>query len=497
MIKKIKTFIFALVFILGVVQFKALAVDNTSRTDINASKEWVIKFNNPLNPDTVNNKNINVTDENGKEVPVSISLGSSPNLIIVSPMVSGYEPGKKYNLIVGTNVQSNSGKKLTKPTTLQFITSNKYIDCTSYENLPEVTALKFEYMPLLSNKKQGFFITAKNVEDTQYRIFVKNEADNKSGYMELTNGYTTLTNGKITALKTLEAGSNGKKYKVIIYTKRQKVTGAHKDTNTDYDNYYIDYFRCVDEVDNANTTSTKYNVSLDEMVNIQYKSTDKAVFVETNKFDNVASKNQIKYYTNPNNFIDNYGKYQFLKLNYTEGISVDGLNGILKGKGILDGKGQAFLDAAKNNNIDVAYLVSHSLLETGNGTSLLANGGLKDKDGKYTYGVPVYNFFGIGAYDANPNYYGTKAAYDNKWLTPDDAIKGGANWIASKYINNSSGKQDTLYKMRWNPDKPGQHQYATDISWAFKQVPNIINGVKLVYDQVKCPELTFDIPQFK
>lgn len=504
MSKNIKTFILALAFTLGVIQFKISAAEpnlgNVPKTDISTNKEWLVKFNNPLKQDTVNNKNIVVTDENDKAIPVSISIGSSPNSIVVSPATSGYEPGKKYNLVISTDVQSDSGKKLLKPLKVQFTTSNKYIDCTSYENLPEVISLKFEYAPLLPSQKQGFFITAKSADEAQYRIFVQSDADTKSVYSELTNGYTTLTNGKITALKTLEASSNGKKYKVIIYTKRQKVSGAHKDMNTDYDNYYIDYFRCVNEVDNAeanNAKFTKYDISLDEMVNIQYKLTDKAVFVETNKFDNAASKNQIKYYTNPNNFLDDYGKYQFLKLNYTDGISSDNLNSVLKGKGILDGKGQVFLDAAKSNNIDVAYLVSHALLETGNGTSVLANGGLKDKDGKYVYEAPVYNFFGIGAYDANANYYGTKAAYDNKWFTPDDAVKGGANWIACKYINNPNVKQDTLYKMRWNPEKPGQHQYATDISWAFKQVPNIMNGIKLVYDQTKDTALTFDIPKFK
>jgi beta-N-acetylglucosaminidase len=155
------------------------------------------------------------------------------------------------------------------------------------------------------------------------------------------------------------------------------------------------------------------------------------------------------------------------------------------------------LDAAKNNNIDVAYLVSHALLETGNGTSVLANGGQKDKSGKYLYGTPVYNFFGIGALDENPDYYGTKTAYENKWVTTGAAIEGGANWIASRYINNPNCKQDTLYKMRWNPDNPGQHEYATDICWAYKQIPNIMNEIKLIYDEEKNAALTFDIPQFK
>ena len=32
--------------------------------------------------------------------------------------------------------------------------------------------------------------------------------------------------------------------------------------------------------------------------------------------------------------------------------------------------------------------------------------------------------------------------------------------------------QNTLYSMRWNPKNPGEHQYATDIKWAEKVIPN-------------------------
>lgn len=499
--KNMRVLIFTLALALGVAQFKASAaepfVDNTSKTNVTVSKEWVVKFNNPLKPNTVNNKNIIVTDENGKAVPVYITPGSSPDLVVVSPMVSGYDPGKKYNLTINTSVQSTSGKNLKNSIKLQFTTANKYIDCTSYENLPQITSVKFEYTPLLPSQKQGFFITANNAEQAQYRIFVHSYADNEEVYSELTDGYTTLTDGKITALKSLKANSSGQKYKVIIYTKRQNVQGAHKDANTDYDNYYVDYFRCVDSVTTENVSYTKYDTSLNEMVDIQANSTTKAVFVETNKFNNEASKNQIKYYVNPNNFLDDYGKYQFLKLSYTDGINADDLNNVLKGKGILEGKGQVFLDAAKSNNINVAYLVAHALLESGNGTSVLATGGVKNSDGNYLYGVPVYNFFGIGAVDADANGGGTKTAYDNKWFTPEDGIKGGASWIASRYINNPSYKQDTIYKMRWNPANPREHQYATDISWAFKQIPKTIENMKHVYDQLQNAILNFDIPQFK
>jgi len=147
------------------------------------------------------------------------------------------------------------------------------------------------------------------------------------------------------------------------------------------------------------------------------------------------------------------------------------------------------MDAAQANNISAIYLVSHALLETGNGTSVLANGGLRDSNNNPVFGVLVYNMYGVGAVDSNPNYCGTKYAYDNKWFTPEQAIIGGANFIASQYINKG---QDTLYKMRWNPANPASHQYATDIRWAYSQVANI----KKLLNMCKNPELVFEFPKY-
>lgn len=499
--KIVKIFLCALIFSLTFVQSKVLAanylLESTPKVSINTNKEWIVKFNSALKKETVNSNNIVVADENGKLIPAVVSIGNSSDTIVISPRVSGYEPNKKYNLSISSEVQSALGRKLNKSLKMQFTTINEYSDGTSYENLPQIASLKFEYATLLSSQKQGFYINTKNGENTQYRIFAHSYSEDKEIYSELTNGYTSLSNGKITAVKTLKAGESGEKYKVIIYAKRTNVTGAHKDQNTDYDNYYVDYFRVVNSVSTSNNVSMNYNISLDKIVDTQKNLQSTPVFVEYSDMTNEASKNQLKYYLDPNNFMDDYGKYQFLKLSYTDGIGTDDLNNILKGKGVLEGKGQVFLDAAKASNINVAYLVSHAILETGNGNSLLANGGLKDSDGNYVNGQPVYNFFGIGAIDEDANYYGTKSAYDNGWFTPEAAIIGGAQWISSKYINNTNGKQDTLYKMRWNPDNPGTHQYATDIAWSYKQIPTIMKAITDIVSQAKDAILIFEIPQFK
>ena len=188
--------------------------------------------------------------------------------------------------------------------------------------------------------------------------------------------------------------------------------------------------------------------------------------------------------------------FQFLVLSGSAGTTVKDLAALLKGRGILDGTEQAFMDGSKQHNVNEVFLVCLALHETGNGTSSLATGwDYPDEDNLFPdkdY-VTVYNMFGIGAYDSNPTYLGAKYAYEQRWFTPEEAIVGGAKFAGESYINHPTYKQDTLYKMRWNPATPGKHQYATDIGWAVKQVPRI----KSLYDQLNTYTLKYDIPKYK
>lgn len=209
-----------------------------------------------------------------------------------------------------------------------------------------------------------------------------------------------------------------------------------------------------------------------------------------------ASPNDVKYYLNPSNFsTKSVAYFQFLKLSQPTGLNTNEVNKkILAGKGILEGKASAFITGAKKYNVNEMYLISHSILETGNGTSELAKGILVSKvNGKDVPPKVVYNVFGIGAYDSCPKTCGSERAYTEGWFTPEAAIIGGAKFIGESYINNPYYKQDTLYKMRWNPSSPGQHQYATDIGWAYKQVYKISE----LYSLLDTYEITFDVPVYK
>ncbi|WP_350342414.1 cell wall-binding repeat-containing protein [Proteinivorax tanatarense] len=197
--------------------------------------------------------------------------------------------------------------------------------------------------------------------------------------------------------------------------------------------------------------------------------------------------------------------FQFLVLSGSSGTNSNDLNRILENKGTLHNTGKAFIEAGKKHNINEIYIVAHALHETGNGSSKLAQGVIVGKkDGElYTEKevddiemledtVKVYNMYGIRAFDRDPINEGAKYAYRQGWDTPEKAVIGGAEWISLRYVNHPIRRQDTLYKMKWNPASPARHQYATDVGWSVKQ----ISFIKNLYDQIDNYQLRFDIPVY-
>ncbi|TWT27698.1 N-acetylglucosaminidase [Planomicrobium sp. CPCC 101110] len=199
----------------------------------------------------------------------------------------------------------------------------------------------------------------------------------------------------------------------------------------------------------------------------------------------------------------NNDKFQHLLLTSSAGVSAEELNKILVGKGILENLGQAFINGGKQYNVNEVYLISHALLETGQGTSQLANG---VEVGKNATGTPVlvttanrssltsikktYNMFGIGAVDGNALAAGAIKAYNSGWFTPEAAIIGGAQFVGTNYLDKG---QNTLYKMRWNPASPATHQYASDIGWAAKQTVRMNS----LYNMLDSYTITLDVPKYK
>lgn len=223
----------------------------------------------------------------------------------------------------------------------------------------------------------------------------------------------------------------------------------------------------------------------------------------------LASEALVSYYLNPSNFpkgTDEY--YQFLKLSTAvKNLNADTINSkVLYNKASLVDTADAFIQAGLDYEINAIYLISHALHETGNGISALAKGievGL-NQSGKpemvtaenranLTNIKKTYNVYGIGAIDANANKYGSETAYTNNWFTVKDAIIGGAKFVKEKYIGVG---QDTLYKMRWNPENPTSHQYATHVMWSVIQAGKIQDIYELTGAD-ETTQLIFDVPQYQ
>ncbi len=256
--------------------------------------------------------------------------------------------------------------------------------------------------------------------------------------------------------------------------------------------------------DNITVSTYKIPISFEEAVKNEYNAKSKNPITGKDEYACVKSQDgkwvrateaEIRYYMDPNNFVnDPVNKYQFLVLGNVGGFEItpqnreeiiNRLNDLLKGRGVLDGMGEAFVKASEETGIALPYLVAHCALETGWGTSDLAKG--LDKNGNYT---GYYNMFGICAYDSDPVANAINKAKSENWNSVEKAIIGGAQWIKENYISNP--EKNTLYKMRWQPVSPLGNQYATDIAWAINQCSTI----KEVYELFPEAELIFDIPEY-
>lgn len=247
------------------------------------------------------------------------------------------------------------------------------------------------------------------------------------------------------------------------------------------------------KVSRENNTFTPYNITLAAMAG--YHKTDASIL-------------------DPNVILDDSSsQYEFLSLRWVEGIRASDLKAMLQDTGVLSGREQDFLNAAREYNINPVYLIAHARLETGNGSSKLANGilveaGTYTDSHKHTYTIAVsdkyYNLFGIRAYDGGANNDGSLFAASQNWSSVGAAISGGAKWISENYINRAEalaeGKKDydqyTLYQMRFDPYgwavNGFGYEYATDNKWAHS-IAGIIQRYEAVFNSVT---LEFNIPEY-
>ncbi|MCY6370068.1 glucosaminidase domain-containing protein [Clostridium ganghwense] len=99
---------------------------NETLQEVDSQKEWIIKFNQSIDPININNKNIFVIDSNDNIVnDVNVTLSNLGQAIKVIAPPSGYKPNEIYTLIITNNICSSKGQKVKDLKTKKFIVKEK------------------------------------------------------------------------------------------------------------------------------------------------------------------------------------------------------------------------------------------------------------------------------------------------------------------------------------------------------------------------------------
>ena len=203
-----------------------------------------------------------------------------------------------------------------------------------------------------------------------------------------------------------------------------------------------------------------------------------------------AKYDVVNYFLDPRNFLSPDDIFQFEMLSFDPSAqTIEGVKSMISGS-FMDNAdidyATIIYNAGQKANVSPYFLASRILQEMGySGESPLCHGTLSGYEG-------YYNFYNIGS---NPDpsipegarINGAKYAMwgkdpDGKTITPEeadlllpwdnveDAITGGALWIASRY---TAAGQDTLYFQKFdvvnNDDGLYEHQYAQNISMAYSE----------------------------
>lgn len=196
-----------------------------------------------------------------------------------------------------------------------------------------------------------------------------------------------------------------------------------------------------------------------------------------------ACSDAVGYFLDPRNFLSSKYVFMFEKLSYDESqnAAVDGIfsgtfmSGTFTENGVTKSYKEAFIEAAKASNISVTHLASRAVQEVG------AKEPTSAVSGKVSGYEGFYNFFNIGATSGSDNYIkGLNHAKNSGWNSISKAIKGGAEFLASKYINKG---QNTIYFQKFNTSSYSSyntytHQYMTNIMAPRSEASNIYNSYK-------------------
>lgn len=212
-----------------------------------------------------------------------------------------------------------------------------------------------------------------------------------------------------------------------------------------------------------------------------------------------AHPDYIAYCMDPRNFLNSTNIFMFEGLSYSSVQTVDGVNAILKGSFMqsevtyADGEtinyANSFMTIGQNRGVSPYHLASRVRQEQGvDGTSSMISG-------TYPGYTGLFNFFNIKASGNGSELYerGLSHARTKGWTTRYLSLDGGAEFIASNYINVG---QDTLYFQKFDVIATGglyEHQYMTNVRAAISESSIAAKGYS---EEAKQQSFTFNIPVY-
>ena len=207
-----------------------------------------------------------------------------------------------------------------------------------------------------------------------------------------------------------------------------------------------------------------------------------------------ASREMIRYYMDPRNFLTPTGIIMYLQQSYdSKNQTADGVATIIKGtfleKNYTGGNyTDDIIAAAAASGVSPYVLASIIVQEQGvEGKSDLISGNYAGYQG-------YYNFFNVGASgsDGEVTKNGLAHAKSKGWNSRRAAIVGGAQFYANGYIKVG---QDTYFYKNYNVLKPSDiwHQYAQNVADSYSTAS--LNAK--VYTENKSATLTFRIPVYR
>lgn len=202
----------------------------------------------------------------------------------------------------------------------------------------------------------------------------------------------------------------------------------------------------------------------------------------------VANRLAVEYYMDPRNFLNEEGIFQFEELTFNSAVTIEDIESVLKGTFMANKKvtyynsagelkkgtatyAERIYEAGEKYNVNPCYLASKIRNEVG------ADGSGSVSGTNETY-PGIYNFYnigatdGVGAIERGLKWASEGTTYERPWNTPGKSIRGGAKYIAEKYI---AVGQHTGYlqKFNVNPDNTAHklytHQYMTNLTGACSQ----------------------------